>query len=70
MGSIPSNYAPFMKKILENCGRHDDTVTDSHIQSQARIGVLVYRSVQNTKSQVHQNDCDQNQCHNFPNATK
>ena len=86
MGSIPSNYAPFMKKnysyalhkshdqeelqgithhyictvivfyifyLTENCGRHDDTVTDSHIQSQARIGVLVYRSVQNTKSQVH-----------------
>ena len=104
MGSIPSNYAPFMKKgilvmpyisltmkknskesltiifvqelfiyilyLTENCGHHNDTVTDSHTQSQARIGVIVYRSVQNTKSQVHQIDCDQNQCHNFPNATK
>ena len=46
--------------LTENCGCHDVTVT----------GVLVYRSVQNTKSQVHQNDCDQNQCHNFTNATK
>ena len=53
-----------------NCGWHNDTVTDSHTQSQARIGVLVYSSVQNTKSRVHQNDCDQNQRHNFPNATK
>ena len=104
MGSIPSNYAPFMKKgilvlpyirlmikknskespttifvqklfiyifyLSENCGHHDDTVTDSHIQSQVRIGVLVYRSVQNTKSQEHRNECDQNQCHNFPNATQ
>ena len=84
MGSISSNYAPFMKKgilvmpylslmikknskeplttifvqslfiyifyLTENCGCHDDTVTDSHTQSQVRIGVLVYRSVQNTKS--------------------
>ena len=49
---------------------YNDSVRDSHIQTQARIGVLVYRSVQNTKSQVHQNDCDQNQCHNFTNATK
>ena len=56
--------------LTENCGHQDDTVTDSHTQSQARIGVLVYRSVQNTKSQVHQNDCDQNQCHSFTNATK
>ena len=39
--------------LTENCGHHDDKVTDSHIQSQARIGVLVYRTVQNTKSQVH-----------------
>ena len=106
MGSIPSNYAPFMEKgilgmpyisqmikknskeslttifvqqlfiyrsiyyLTGNCGCQDDIVTDSHTQSQARIGVLVYRSVQNTKSQVHQNDCDQNQCHNFTNATK
>ena len=46
------------------------TVTHSHTQSQAIIGVLVYRSVQNTMSQVHQNDCDQNQHHNFTNATK
>ena len=56
--------------LTENCGRQDDTVTDSHTQSQARIAVIVYRSEQNTKSQVHKNDCDQNQCHNFPNATK
>ena len=56
--------------LTENCGHHNDTVTDSHIQSQVRIGVLVYRIVQNTMPQVHQNDCDQNQCHNFPNATK
>ena len=33
----------------ENCGCHDDTVTDIHRQSQARNGVLVYRIVQNTK---------------------
>ena len=42
--------------LTEYCGHHNDTVTDSHAQSQARIGVLVYRSVQNTKPQVHQND--------------
>ena len=56
--------------LIENCGHHNDTVTDSHTQSQMRIDVLVYRSVQNTKSQIHQNDCDQNQHHNFSNATK
>ena len=31
------------------CGCHDDMVTDIHRQSQERIGVLVYRIVQNTK---------------------
>ena len=36
--------------LIENCGHHDNTVTDSHTQSQVRIVVLVYRSVQNTKS--------------------
>ena len=34
--------------LTENCGCHDDTVTDIHRQSQARNGVLVYRIVQNT----------------------
>ena len=48
----------YIFNLTENCGCHDDTVTDSHRQSQVRIGVLVYRSVQNTESQVHQNDCD------------
>ena len=35
--------------LTDNCGCHDDMVTDIHRQSQARIGVLVYRIVQNTK---------------------
>ena len=35
--------------LTENHGCHGDTVTDIHRQSQARIGVLVYRIVQNTK---------------------
>ena len=35
--------------LTENCGCHDVMVTDIHRQSQARIGVLVYRIVQNTK---------------------
>ena len=35
--------------LTENCGCHSDTVADIHRQSQARIGVLVYRIVQNTK---------------------
>ena len=46
--------------LTENYGCHDDTVTDIHRQSQARNGVLVYRIVQNPKSQLHNNDCDQN----------
>ena len=39
--------------LTEDCRCHDDTVTNSHKQE---LGSLVYRSVQNTKSQVHQND--------------
>ena len=35
--------------FTEKCGCHDDMVTDSHNQSQVRIGILVYRIVQNTK---------------------
>ena len=35
--------------LTEHCGCHDDTVTDIHRQSQVRIGILVYRIVQNTK---------------------
>ena len=35
--------------FTENYGCHDDTVTDTHRQSQARNGVLVYRIVQNTQ---------------------
>ena len=38
--------------LTENCGCHDDMVTDitdNNNQSQVRIGVLVYRIVQNTK---------------------
>ena len=34
--------------LTENCGCHDDMVTDIHRQSQARKGVFVYRIVQNT----------------------
>ena len=35
--------------LTENCGCHNDMVTDIHRQSQARNGVFVYRIVQNTK---------------------
>ena len=49
-----------MLYLAENCGHHDDSVTDSHIQSQVTIGILVYRIVQKTNSQVHHNDYDQN----------
>ena len=42
--------------LTENCGCHEVMVTDSHRQSQARMDILVYRIVQNTKSQAHQND--------------
>ena len=42
--------------LTENCGCHKVMVTDSHRQSQARMDILVYRIVQSTKSQAHQND--------------
>ena len=35
--------------LIENYGCHGDMVTDILRQSQARNGVLVYRTVQNTK---------------------
>ena len=38
-------YISFNRQI----GCHSDTVTDIHRWSQARIGILLYRIVQNTK---------------------
>ena len=29
--------------LTQNCGHHDDTVTDSHLQSQARMDVLQFK---------------------------
>ena len=43
-----SNHSFIYFILTENYGCHDDTVTDTHRQSQARNGVLVYRIVQNT----------------------
>ena len=39
----------YMFHLTENYGCHSDMVTDIHRQSQAKIGVLVYRIVQNAK---------------------
>ena len=53
----PRNHSPlyfvqylfiYIFHLTENWGCHDGTVTDSDNQSQARIGVLVYRIVWNT----------------------
>ena len=39
----------YILHLTKNYGCHGDMVTDIQRQSQARIGVLVYRIVQNTK---------------------
>ena len=46
-------YISFNRK----CGRHDDTVTDSHKRELVFLCTELYRT---PKSQVHKNDCDQN----------
>ena len=43
------------------------TVTDSHKQEMVFLCTELYRT---PKSQIHNNDCDQNEHHNFINTIK